>query len=124
MPGTRASRRWSSRALAAVPFVAVAVLWLIAPRVLEYPRYLLPPVGDVWARFLQMLADGSLALFDLAADPGEARDVAAERPEDFRRLQRALFEWLRRVEGGEASKASLDAARRAEERLRALGYLD
>jgi len=56
-----ASRRWSGRAIAAVPFLAVALVWFLVPRLFEYPRYLLPPVGDVWARLLQMLADGSLA---------------------------------------------------------------
>jgi NitT/TauT family transport system permease protein/taurine transport system permease protein len=51
----------ASVGLAATPFLAVAAGWLVIPRVLEYPRYLLPPVGDLWTRLLQMLADGSLA---------------------------------------------------------------
>mgnify|MGYP006290742563 CR=1 FL=1 len=33
------------------------------------------------------------ALFDLAADPGEARDLASERPADLARLQRLHDEW-------------------------------
>ena len=57
----RGARRWSSLAVAAIPFLAVVAGWLVAPHVLEYPRYLLPPVGDVWTRLLQMLRDGSLA---------------------------------------------------------------
>jgi ABC-type nitrate/sulfonate/bicarbonate transport system permease component len=54
-------RRWPSLAIAAIPFLAVAAGWLVVPHVLEYPRYLLPPVVDIWTRFLQMLRDGSLA---------------------------------------------------------------
>ena len=61
MPESSARRRWASLGLAATPFLAVAAGWLLAPRVLEYPRYLLPPVSDLWTRLLQMLADGSLA---------------------------------------------------------------
>ena len=58
---SRGARRWSNLAVAALPFLAVVAGWLLAPHVLEYPRYLLPPVGDVWTRLLQMLRDGSLA---------------------------------------------------------------
>jgi hypothetical protein len=57
----RAVPRWSSVALASIPFLAVGAGWLVIPHALEYPRYLLPPIGDVWTRFLQMLSDGSLA---------------------------------------------------------------
>ena len=75
--------------------------------------------------------DGSL-LYDLASDPGETTDLAG-RPETWRRqrgMQRLLArlvaeqEALReRVLGGEQVEAvPLDA--QAEERLRALGYLD
>jgi NitT/TauT family transport system permease protein/taurine transport system permease protein len=57
----RGIRRWSGLAVASIPFLVVAAGWLLAPHLLEYPKYLLPPVGDVWTRFLQMLGDGSLA---------------------------------------------------------------
>jgi ABC-type nitrate/sulfonate/bicarbonate transport system permease component len=53
--------RWSNLTVAAIPFLGVATGWLLAPHVIDYPRYLLPPLGDVWTRLLQMLADGSLA---------------------------------------------------------------
>ena len=65
----------------------------------------------------------SFALFDLAADPGELRDLARERPAELQRLQRALYERLVRVEGSTASERSLALGEEAEERLRALGYL-
>lgn len=38
-------------------------------------------------------AGAAPALFDLASDPGEARDLAAERPADLARLQRLHDEW-------------------------------
>lgn len=40
---------------------------------------------------------GRLELYDLAADPGETQDLAAERPDDRRRLAAALAEHLRSV---------------------------
>jgi arylsulfatase A-like enzyme len=59
-----------------------------------------------------------LALFDLTSDPGETRDLRAERPEVVRWI------WLRDPDleffGGE--KAPVDPATR--ERLRALGYTE
>jgi hypothetical protein len=84
--------------------------------------------GDLKAVF--RLRDGRPRLFDLAADPGERRDLAAERPEDLARLERLL-----------ATREAADraiAARLAAEpgtgglqalseddvaRLKALGYL-
>jgi arylsulfatase A-like enzyme len=36
---------------------------------------------------------GPYELYDLAADPEERRDLAAERPEDFKRLRQSLLAW-------------------------------
>ena len=58
-------------------------------------------------------------LYDLAADPGESRNLAASRPADFERL-RGLLADMRKGERAvtrEAEEAS------AVERLRALGYV-
>ena len=38
--------------------------------------------------------DGAIELYDLASDPGEAHDVAADRPADARRLEDDLGRWL------------------------------
>ncbi len=80
-------------------------------------------VTDGRSKLLYDMAQRSFALFDLAADPGELRDLASERPEELARLQRALYERLVRVEGSTASEKSLALGEEAEERLRALGYL-
>ena len=67
----------------------------------------------------------ALALYDLAADPGEQRDVAAARPADRDRLKALLDTGL----GGAPAPADplampghIDAA--TQQRLRALGYVD
>lgn len=41
---------------------------------------------------------GRYELFDLRADPREAKDISAERPEDAARLRRALDEFMKSVE--------------------------
>lgn len=56
-------------------------------------------------------------LFDLAADPGETRDLAAAHPEEAARLRAVLLRWVER-QGG-----SLRASEAVEEHLRAVGYL-
>jgi len=63
-------------------------------------------------------------LFDLAADPREQRDVAAEQPEVAEALSRMLAERSGTAPAG-ASAPSLDALPAPlQERLRALGYAD
>ncbi len=42
-------------------------------------------------------ADGAWRLFDIAADPGETRDLSRERPEDLARLQAAYAAYAARV---------------------------
>lgn len=63
------------------------------------------------------------ALFDLQADPGETRDVAAAHPEVAKRLQAAILEWIREHRFDRpAPTAVVDRA--TEERLRQLGYIE
>lgn len=57
-------------------------------------------------------------LYDLAADPGEARDLAASRPQDVLRLRAALQALLRTDKGAAPRASDPEVA----ERLRALGY--
>ena len=64
-------------------------------------------------------AQGTAALYDLAADPGEERDVAAAHPAEVRRLAAELEAWRRAAErdGGESEGETV------EEQLKGLGYL-
>ncbi|MEL7058454.1 MAG: sulfatase [Acidobacteriota bacterium] len=63
-------------------------------------------------------------LYDLAADPGETRDLAAQRPVEVARLERLLRRWQRATRAAadtEAPSATIDAEEAAH--LEALGYL-
>ena len=62
------------------------------------------------------------ALFDLAADPGEGRNLADARAEDTRRLGRELESWRASLSAPPAAPAAAGSAAR-EEALRALGYV-
>jgi len=96
------------------------------------------PLPPAWQRAaqgaLRSVADGRwklvldlrtqrFAMYDLAADPGETRDVLADHRRDFHRLHDALGAWLARTEGGPAAD-SLRRAAEADRRLRSVGYLD
>ena len=59
-------------------------------------------------------------LYDLSRDPGEESNLAADRPEDVRRLTAAVDAWW--VEGGESGD-SVAVDSQTEDQLRALGYL-
>jgi ABC-type nitrate/sulfonate/bicarbonate transport system permease component len=48
--------------LGALPFVALGLLWWAAPRLIDYPVYMLPTPMDVIDRAVSMARDGSLAL--------------------------------------------------------------
>ncbi len=63
-------------------------------------------------------------VFDLAADPGELRNLAGSRALEVAWLRARLAAWIERGRLDEAGgePAELDEATR--ERLRALGYLD
>jgi len=65
---------------------------------------------------------GPPQLYDLAGDPGETRDVAAEHPERVAELTALLDPWLRLGVVQRGTMPHLDDA--AVERLRALGYLE
>lgn len=78
-----------------------------------------------WAPLRGMIADGTKfvdlpipELYELAQDPGESRNVAAERPDVLRRLARSL------PAESEFNRASRpDATPEEVARLRSLGYL-
>jgi arylsulfatase A-like enzyme len=76
-------------------------------------------------KLVEDLSHGGLRLFDLVADPGEAHDLAAERPELVRELAGRMQAEESRAAGlcarfGGASAVQVDDATR--EQLRALGY--
>jgi arylsulfatase A-like enzyme len=68
------------------------------------PEFLKPrgigPYEPARTRFPIDWARGPMrtALYDLAADPGQERDLAADQPATLRRLQGALRDWLRALE--------------------------
>jgi len=66
-------------------------------------------------------SSNAVKLFDLAADPEEQADLAAQRPAEARRLEAALLGWMQRHEG--SSDTSHRRAAEIEKQLRALGYL-
>jgi arylsulfatase A-like enzyme len=53
--------------------------------------------GDGRWKLLWFFEDDSVRLYDLAADPGETRDCAAERPDTVRHLQALLRAWQEQV---------------------------
>jgi arylsulfatase A-like enzyme len=65
---------------------------------------------------------GTAKLFDLKTDPGETRDLSAERPEDVRRLREALVAWRSRVPRPEIPFDQVFSPEELE-RLRSVGYL-
>lgn len=48
-------------------------------------------------KLIESYEDGRVELYDLARDPGETRDLAAERPRRVLHLKRALRRWRERV---------------------------
>jgi len=67
------------------------------------------------------LSDGSMELYDVVADPGETKDVQAEHPEAVRSLRKLIRGWVRTA--GKDSDQQLQEGNDAQERLKALGYL-
>jgi arylsulfatase len=83
-------------------------------------------IADTWQLAVDVAPDGARtrALFDLAADPGAADDVAVAHVELVKSLEAAVDrhrEQERQLAHG-AQPGAIDAATRA--RLRALGYVD
>ena len=69
----------------------------------HFPHYYptTTPVGAIregdW-KLLEYFEDGRVELFDLASDPGEARNLAADRPDLADRLRRRLSDWRASVD--------------------------
>lgn len=63
-----------------------------------------------------------VALYDLAADPGEQHDVADANPDVVRELRAALDEWQRTTPVYDGDAAGVEVDESTQEMLRALGY--
>jgi len=63
----------------------------------------------------------TMELYDLESDPGETVDVQAEHPEAVRQLRGAIRSWVRTA--GKDAARQIQEGQEAQERLKALGYL-
>jgi len=81
-------------------------------------------VSDGHYKLIHDLADGSFALYDLQADPGETRDVLPRERRAFHRLLPALTTWLARTEGRASANESVQMAQEEMQKLRSVGYLE
>lgn len=72
----------------------------------HYPHYYATttPVSAMWRRegkhewkLLEYFEDGRVELYDLASDPGESRNLAAQFPEVAERLRARLHAWWQKV---------------------------
>jgi choline-sulfatase len=113
------------RALPGTPLLHSPSLQQAAPGL--YAETLAPRLDFGWSD-LRSFREGGLKyiraprpeLYDLAADPGEARNLAEARPADVARLERGLSAALS-ASGETESRRAPDPE--AAERLRALGYV-
>lgn len=48
------------RALGAIPFVVLLAAWAVAPRVIDYPIYVLPGLPQIWDRLESLIEDRTL----------------------------------------------------------------
>jgi arylsulfatase A-like enzyme len=70
-------------------------------------------------KYIEAPEENRVELYDLEADAGEKRDIAAQRPKETVALQVALARWRER----RGPRATDDASEDTQEALRALGYV-
>jgi len=68
-------------------------------------------------------SDEANELYDLRADPSEARNLIEREPARADSLRRQLFDWLAAVEKCETVEATPDLGESLRHELRAMGYL-
>jgi iduronate 2-sulfatase len=85
----------------------------------RYKLVLVPTAGD-----RADMAGTMFELYDLEADPGETRNLLAERPEVARALARDLLGWMETAgTRGAAQGETVALDEHADEQLRSLGYV-
>ena len=71
-------------------------------------------------------SEGGNELYALAEDPRERHNLAAKRPDEAARMERALETWLRRLPANRmdnAEERGLEVDRETQRQLRSLGYI-
>lgn len=86
-------------------------------------QYALRSATDGKAKLIFDQGTGKFELHDLASDRFETKDVLAANRRTYFALRKKLEARMTALEGGFATKGSLDAAREGERQLKALGYL-
>jgi arylsulfatase A-like enzyme len=78
-------------------------------------------VRDERYKLVARPAGKSFELYDLAADPGERVDVAAQHPDEVEALRSAFRAWRATLRPLATTSTQLDAE--TEQGLRSLGYI-
>ena len=92
------------------------------PLISESPAYGPDAIALVWEGLkLIVRADGVALLFDLGRDPGEARNLATERPDVVERLTHILVTQMRQRRNASGQAIPMDPD--TVEALKALGYV-
>lgn len=86
-------------------------------------QYALRSATDGSAKLIFDQGTGKFELHDLKSDRFEQKDVLAADRRTYFTLRKKLEARMKALEGGFATKGSLDAAREGERQLKALGYL-
>lgn len=82
-----------------VPAIERRVFWRLPPQTLPDPALMVRQQRAVRAGHMKLLLEGNhFLLFDLATDPGERTDLAAQRPEVVRSLWGLIQDWEKRVD--------------------------
>ncbi len=77
--------------------------------------------GKVSARTQQHRLDAAGSLFDMETDPGQTKDIAAERPEAAAALRQAAMAWRAEVYGSD-TEAKVEKSDRVDPRKLGVGY--
>lgn len=103
-------KSWSGKCPPEKPLIADALAWGLETRAV---------VRGGWKLIARI--DGSMELYDLRTDPGEQRDLSAERADIVGHLSERLADYV-----GTAAEmgAKMEIDEEMERNLRALGYID